>query len=73
VGGRLLLRWQARRAALGLGVMVLILIVAVYLPIWGASLSSIQDGLNYFADTLLFAGAALLLAEALPKEIHGHV
>jgi uncharacterized membrane protein len=73
MGGRLLLKWRARRAALGLGIMVLILIVAVYLPIWGASLSSIQDGLNYFADTLMFAGAALLLAEALPKETNGHV
>lgn len=73
VGGRLLLKWRARRAALGLGIMVLILIVAVYLPIWGASFSSIQEGLNYFADTLMFAGAALLLAEALPKESNGHV
>jgi uncharacterized membrane protein len=73
VGGRLLVKRGARRAALGLGIMVLILILAVYLPIWGASLSSIQDGLNYFADTLMFAGAALLLAEALPKESNGHV
>ena len=73
VGGGLLLKRHARRGALGLGIMVLILIVAVYLPIWGASLSSIQDGLNYFADTLMFAGAALLLAEALPKESNGHV
>jgi hypothetical protein len=73
VGGRLLLKWRARRAALGLGIMVLVLIVAVYLPIWLASLADIANGLNYVADTLMFAGAALLLAEALPKETHGHV
>jgi uncharacterized membrane protein len=72
-GGRLLVKRGARRAAMGLGIMVLALVVAVYLPIWGASLWSIQDGLNYFADTLMFAGAALLLAEALPKETNGHV
>lgn len=53
--------------------MVLVLIVAVYLPIWLASLADIANGLNYVADTLMFAGAALLLAEALPKETHGHV
>jgi len=29
--------------------------------------------LNYFFDTLLFCGAILLLANALPKEGHPHV
>ena len=45
-GARLLMRRQPRRAAIGLGIMVLALIVAVYLPIWGANLFDIQNGLN---------------------------
>ena len=31
-------------------------------------LSSIDDGFNYVADTLMFCGAVLLLAGAMPRE-----
>jgi hypothetical protein len=30
--------------------------------------SEINEGLNYVADTLLYAGAALVLASALPRD-----
>jgi uncharacterized membrane protein len=71
-GACLAVNWRVREAAIGLGMMVLLLVFFVYLPIMGASLKDIGKGLNYFADTLLFSGAALLLADALPKEDHGH-
>jgi uncharacterized membrane protein YphA (DoxX/SURF4 family) len=66
-GARLLLNLRARMSATGLGLMVLVLILCVYVPLWGAQLSSIDNGLNYIADTLVYAGAVLLLAGALPK------
>ncbi|MFZ3216109.1 MAG: DoxX family membrane protein [Candidatus Acidiferrales bacterium] len=64
---------KMRLAAASVGVMVLLLMVFVYLPILAASLADLANGLNYFADTLAFAGAALLLAEALPREGKAHV
>ena len=33
----------------------------------GGSAPEINEALNYVADTLLFAGAALVLASALPR------
>lgn len=33
----------------------------------GGSTPEIKEAVNYVADTLLFAGAALVLASALPK------
>jgi hypothetical protein len=41
--------------------------------LWGANLFDIENGFNYFADTLMFCGAALLLAQAMPKETPSHV
>src|SRR5215469_802400 len=72
-GGGLLLNRKARRGATAVGAMVLVLVAAVYLPIWFASLSDIANGLNYVVDTLMFAGAAFLLAEAMPKESDANV
>ncbi len=71
-GAFLLVNRKTRLAATGLGIMVLVLTVTVYLPIWGADWSDIGKGLNYLVDTLAFAGAALLLAEAMPKESDTH-
>jgi hypothetical protein len=34
--------------------------------------SQVIEGLNYFADTLFFGGAILLLAAALPKDNPAH-
>jgi hypothetical protein len=42
---------------------LLILILAI-----GGSAPAFNDALNYVADTWLFAGAALVLASALPRD-----
>ncbi|MGB2668275.1 MAG: hypothetical protein WAK48_30080, partial [Candidatus Acidiferrum sp.] len=72
-GPYILVNRKARLAATCVGVMVLLLELFVYLPMWGAQFSDIGGGLDYFADTLAFAGAALLLADALPREGGRHV
>ncbi len=56
---------KARLAATYLGIMILLVVLFVYLPILVADRSSIANGLNYFTDTLVLSGAALLLADAL--------
>jgi uncharacterized membrane protein YphA (DoxX/SURF4 family) len=71
-GACLLLNRKARMAATVVGAMVLVLMVFVYTPILIASVSDIGNGLNYFADTLAFSGAVLLLADAMPKEENPH-
>lgn len=72
-GVGLMVNRTARMAATGLGIMVLVLMVFVYSPILAAYLTDITNGLDYFADTLLFSGAVLLLAGALPKGAERHV
>lgn len=64
----LIVNWHSRTAAAWLGIFVFWSVVTVYLPIMIAHFADISKGLNYFADTLLFSGATLLLAGALPKE-----
>jgi len=66
-GLALIVNKKARMAATCLGFMILLLVLFVYLPILVASPTDIV-ALNYFFDTLLFSGAALLLADALRKE-----
>jgi hypothetical protein len=46
---------------------VLFLELVVYLPIGVVERASIAKGLNYVFDTLLFCGAVLLLAGAMPR------
>lgn len=72
-GVGLLVNRTAKLAATCLGIMVLVLMVFVYSPILAAYLTDINNGLDYFADTLLFSGAVLLLAGALPKGAERHV
>ncbi len=72
-GPCILVNRKARLAATCVGVMVLLLELFVYLPMWGAKFSDIGGGLDYFVDTLAFAGAVLLLADALPREGGVHV
>jgi uncharacterized membrane protein len=67
-GACLLLNKKSRLAATYLGIMILIIVLVIYLPILIDIPLDIGNGLNYFADTLLFSGTALLLADALPKE-----
>lgn len=62
-GVALLINKKARMAATCLGVMILLLVLFVYLPVLVASPTDIVS-LNYFVDTLMFSGAALLLADA---------
>jgi len=65
-GVALIVNKKARMAATCLGTMILLLVLFVYLPILVASPTDIVS-LNYFADTLLFSGAVLVLADALKK------
>jgi uncharacterized membrane protein YphA (DoxX/SURF4 family) len=68
VAGPLLLAGRkARAAATGLGLIVLVVILAVYIPIGIAERASLDNGLNYVGDTLMFCGAVLLLAGAMPR------
>jgi uncharacterized membrane protein len=72
-GACLLVNKKARVAATYLGITILLIILVIYLPIEISIPSDIGNGLNYIADTMMFCGAALLLADALPKEDLTHV
>lgn len=68
VGGPLLLAGRkTRAAATWLGLVVLVSIVAVYVPVAFAERASLDKGLNYLGDTLMFCGDLLLLAGAMPR------
>jgi hypothetical protein len=71
-GASILLAKKTRMAATYLGTWIVLLVVLVYGPILIASLADPStdvkvEGLNYFFDTLLFAGAILALANATPR------
>ena len=71
-GLAMLLGKKTRAAATYLGTWIVLLVLFIYGPILIASLSDPStavkiEGLNYFADTLLFAGAILALASATPR------
>jgi uncharacterized membrane protein YphA (DoxX/SURF4 family) len=68
-GACIVVNKKARLAATYLGIMILIVVLFVYLPILVAYASSIANGLNYFTDTLVLSGAALLLADAISPTI----
>jgi uncharacterized membrane protein YphA (DoxX/SURF4 family) len=69
VAGVLLLTGKkSRAAATWLGITVLLVELVVYLPIGIVERASLENGLNYVADTLMFCGALLLLAGAMPRE-----
>jgi uncharacterized membrane protein len=69
-GIALALNKNPRAAATSIGALMTALTVFLYLPILLLSRgeSEIIVELNYVADTLLYAGAALLLASALPRD-----
>jgi uncharacterized membrane protein len=69
-GAALLFDWRARLVASLLGVLVLGIVGGVYLPLLIAE-PSVEVGLNYFMDTLLYGGTLLALAGALPAEPAG--
>ena len=69
-GIALALNKKPRIAAASIGALMTVLTLFLYLPILllAHGPSDINEGLNYVADTLLYAGAALLLASALPPD-----
>jgi uncharacterized membrane protein YphA (DoxX/SURF4 family) len=67
-GTLLLVGKKTRAAAMWLGLTVLLVELAVYMPIGVVERASLDKGLNYVADTLMFCGAVLLLAGAMPRE-----
>jgi uncharacterized membrane protein len=66
----LALNKKSRLAATSIGALMSVLTLLLYLPILilARGGSEINDALNYAADTLLFAGSALALASALPRD-----
>jgi uncharacterized membrane protein len=71
-GAGILLARKTRMAATYLGSWILLLVVVIYGPILITSLLDPStdvkvEGLNYFFDTLLFAGTILALASAAPQ------
>jgi uncharacterized membrane protein YphA (DoxX/SURF4 family) len=67
-GTLLLLGKKTRAAATWLGLTVLLVVLVVYVPIGVVERASLDKGLNFLADTLMFCGAILLLANAMPRE-----
>jgi uncharacterized membrane protein len=71
-GACILLAKKTRMAATYLGAWLVLLVLFIYAPILVAQMSDPSteaqvEGINYFADTLLFAGAILALASATPR------
>src|SRR6185437_5682475 len=66
-GTLLLVGKKTRAAATWLGLAVLFVELVVYVPIGVVERASLDKGLNYVADTLMFCGAVLLLAGAMPR------
>jgi uncharacterized membrane protein len=71
-GAGMLLNKKTRIAATYLGTWIVLLVLFLYGPILIVQMSDPStavkvEGINYFADTLLFAGAILGLASASPR------
>jgi uncharacterized membrane protein len=71
-GASILLGKKGRMAATYLGTWIVLLVLMVYGPILIVSLMNPStgakiEGINYFADTLLFCGASLALASATAR------
>jgi uncharacterized membrane protein len=66
----LALNKKSRLAAASIGALMTVLTLSLYLLILIRAHGGpeINEGLNYVADTLLYAGAALVLASALPRD-----
>ena len=63
----LLVGKKTRAAATWVGLTVLFVVLVVYLPIGVVNRASLT-GINYLGDTLMYCGAVLLLADAMPRE-----
>jgi uncharacterized membrane protein len=71
-GIALTLNQKSRAAATSLGALMTVITLFLYLPIWilarRGTTPEIMEAINYVFDTLLYAGAALALASALPRD-----
>lgn len=67
-GLAMLANWRARVVTTILGIVVCVVVALVYLPILAAHPGDIDVGMNYFADTLFFGGALLVLAGSIQPE-----
>ncbi len=66
-GPLLLVGKKTRAAATWVGLTVFFVVLVAYVPIAVVEHTSL-NGLNYMADTLMYCGAVLLLAGAMPRE-----
>lgn len=64
----LLVGKKTRAAAAWIGLTVLFVVLVVYVPIAVVERASLDNGFNYLGDTLMFCGAVLLLAGAMPRK-----
>jgi len=70
VGGLFLLVGKKTRAAAAwVGLSVLFVELVVYVPIAVVERASLDNGFNFLGDTLMYCGAVLLLAGAMPREV----
>jgi uncharacterized membrane protein len=71
-GIALALNKKSRIAATSIGALMTALTLFLYLPIWilarHGTTPEIMEAINYVFDTLLYAGTALVLASALPRD-----
>lgn len=65
-GLAMLANWHARTATTILGIVAVFVTLVVYGPILAVHPADIDVAMNYFADTLCFAGAVLCLAASIP-------
>ena len=67
-GPLLLVGRKTRAAATWVGLTVFFVELIVYAPIGVVERASLNNGFNLWADTLMYCGAVLLLAAAMPRE-----
>ena len=77
-GAAILLARNTRMAATYLGTWIVLLVVFIYGPILITSMLDPStdvkvEGINYFFDTMLFAGAILALASARPQSLRSGI
>jgi uncharacterized membrane protein len=70
IAAAMLVRKASRQLAAALGAWVVLLVLTLYLAIMIAKPD--VEGLNYFADTLMFAGVLLIAAGAIPRPKYTH-
>jgi uncharacterized membrane protein len=68
----LVLNKKSQIAAVSFGTLMTVLTLFLYLPMWilarGGSMLEVNQAIDNVFDTLLFAGASLVLASALPRD-----